>query len=165
MGFRYPKNSKDGKWENLDYLKIRILRKIFTKWDLRKHFQKQRWWNSRWHVVQRWPCMPCKSGSHGLILPYLPFDASSPHRGCQDHEQQHRYITRCLSRLYRSQRRWKSASATFASHEYQGNLPECAREVLNGTSLSYMKRRKPSLSLTDSSSRKNTEERILLHLA
>ena len=144
---------------------MRIREGYLQKGDLRNHFHNQRWWNSRWHVAQRWPCMPCKSGSHGLILPYSPFDTSSPHRGCQDHEQQHRYITRCLSRLYRNQRRWRSASAAFASHEYQGNLPECVREVLNGTSLSYMKRRKPSLSLTDSSSRKNTEEWILLHLA
>ena len=97
---------------------MRIREGYLQKGDLRNHFQNQRWWNSRWHVAQRWPCMPCKSGSHGLILPYSPFDASSPHRGCQDHEQQHQYITRCLSRLYRNQRKWRSASAAFASHEY-----------------------------------------------
>ena len=130
-------------------------RMIFTKMGFEKSFSKQRWWSSRWHVVQRWPCMPGKSGSHGQILPYSPFDASSPHR----------YITRCLSWLCRNQRRWRSTSAAFASHEYQGNLPECVQEVLNGTSLNYMKRRKSSLSLTDSSSRKNTEKWIPLHLA
>ena len=42
MGFLGdPKNPKDERGENWNYLKIRILIKIFTKWDLRKHFQNQ----------------------------------------------------------------------------------------------------------------------------
>lgn len=92
-----------------------------------------------------------------LVLTIVSCITNIPQQEYQVHEPQHQYIARCPSQLCRSQRRLRFASVASAFHGYQSNPPECIWEVLNEIWLNYMMKRRPSLSLTDSSSEMNTE--------